>query len=402
MAFASLQGKILLLVLPLLAYLMASVFFYDPTPQLEIVRDLTRSRISVGETVEISLTVRNTGQTLANFQIQDELAEAHPVVEGETSWSGTLFAGQTQTIKYKVRPGRGKAEAQQVLVSYTDPLGLVVRKEQHELAVYLTVEPQIEQVDPPVIRPRNTLVYAGNIRARTPGSGVEFFGVRDFQPGDSRRHINWRLSSKGNQRMYTNAFEQERVADVGIILDARERSEFKMGEATLFDYAVQAAGALANAYSEAGNRVGLLQYGRLISWTFPGYGKQQRLRILQALAGAKSGDSQVFDNLRNIPTQLFPRNSQLVFISPIWKDDIDMVTRLKGMGYNVLVVSPNPISYEKQFISEDNINPQGEALAALERKLLLRQIRNAGADVIDWDIAEPLAHALRRYQRVMR
>ncbi len=401
MSFASLQGKILLFVLPLLAYLLGSIFFYDPEPQLDLEREMSRSRISVGEAVDIYVSVKNRGSTLANFSVQDELAIDHTIVQGETAWAGTLFAGQTQTLKYTIKPGRGRAEPKNVRIRYTDPLGLIIREEQHELPVHLTVEPKIEQVDAPAIRPRNTLVYAGNIRARTPGSGVEFFGVRDFQPGDSRRHINWRLSSKGTQRMYTNAFEQERVADVGIILDARERSEFKFGDATLFDYGVQAAGALANAYSEAGNRVGLLQYGRLISWTFPGYGKQQRLRILQDLAGAKSGDSQVFDNLRNIPTQLFPRHSQLVFISPVWKDDIDMVLRLKGMGYNVLVVSPNPISYEKQFLELD-INSQGEALARLERKLLLRQMRNAGADVIDWDIAEPLAHTLRRYQRVVR
>jgi uncharacterized protein (DUF58 family) len=66
-----------------------------------------------------------------------------------------------------------------------------------------------------------------------------------------------------------------------------------------------AAAALVDTFLTAGNRVGLLLYSQYLSWTFPGYGKIQRERILQALARAEVGDSQVFSDLMYLPARLF-------------------------------------------------------------------------------------------------
>ncbi len=397
-ALISLQGKILLLIIPLVVYLLVGVLWMPAKAEVVITRTLSSTRVFAGDPVDCTVTVSNTGKTLANVVFSDQLGQQMGTEAANWRWRGTLFAGQTQTLSYRIHPARGQVELSPVTLQYSDPLGLIQRTQTVAIPAQLLVQPNIEQVKAPPIQPRNTLVYAGNIRAQTAGSGVEFFGVRDFQPGDSRRHINWRLSSKGTQRMYTNAFEQERVADVGIILDARARSAFAIGGESLFEYSVLAAGALADAYSRDGNRVGLLQYGRLISWTFPGYGKQQRLRILNALSTAKTGDSQVFDMLKNIPTQLFPRNSQLVFVSPFWTDDIEMVARLRGIGYKVLVVSPSPIAFETQFLPQDAHLEQSVVLATLERRLLFKKILQAGAQVIDWDVRQPLAQQLNRRQ----
>ena len=107
-------------------------------------------------------------------------------------------------------------------------------------------------------------------------------------------------------KFYANEFQQERVADVGIVLDGRLRTnEFARGH-SLFEYSVQAAASIADALLTQGNRVGLLVYATYLAWTFPGYGKIQRERILHALANARTGESQVFSDLEHIPSALVP------------------------------------------------------------------------------------------------
>ena len=73
---------------------------------------------------------------------------------------------------------------------------------------------------------------------------MDFFGVREYQPGDSLHAVNWRVSARfsshsgdgrESQALFSNEYEQERVADVGIILDAR-RHVNQLGEnLTIFD-----------------------------------------------------------------------------------------------------------------------------------------------------------------------
>ena len=91
-------------------------------------------------------------------------------------------------------------------------------------------------------------------------AGTDFFGVREYQPGDPPSAINWRTSARYVDKLYANEFQQERVADVGIVLDGRLRTnEFARGH-SLFEYSVQAAASLADALLNQGNRVGLLVY----------------------------------------------------------------------------------------------------------------------------------------------
>jgi uncharacterized protein (DUF58 family) len=223
---------------------------------------------------------------------------------------------------------------------------------------------------------------------------VEFFGVREYQVGDPRRWINWRVSARHPRTIFTNEFEQERIADVGLILDARRRNDIRLEGEVLFEHAVRATASLAEVFLSDGNRVGLLVYGGFLRWTFPGYGKVQRERILRALARAETGESMVFESLEYLPTRYFPARSQLILISPLCKEDLPVLTRLRARGYQLLVISPNPVTFEEKALGTRPGVPLASRIARLERSLLLRKMPQAGIQIVDWRVDEPFDQAI--------
>jgi len=179
------------------------------------------------------------------------------------------------------------------------------------------------------------------------------------------------------------------VTEVGVILDVRWRSEVRTAQGSLLEYGIQAAAALASGLLDQGNRVGLLLYGNALDWTFPGYGKIQRERILRALARATPGDLPVFEELDRIPTRLFPARAQLMLISPLLPPDRDMLIRLRARGYQLLVISPDPIAFERDALETERSVELGARVAHLQRRVLLHDLRQAGITLVDWNVAQP-------------
>ncbi|MBN1668828.1 MAG: DUF58 domain-containing protein, partial [Anaerolineales bacterium] len=196
---------------------------------------------------------------------------------------------------------------------------------------------------------------------------------------------------------FSNEFEQERVADVGIVLDGRLRSNTLSSKLSMFEYSVQAAATLASAFIHQGNRVGMLLYGHYLNWTYPGYGRVQQERILRVLAQAQLGNSQIFSDLDHIPARLFPTSSQIVLISPLLPDDQDILMKLRARDYQLLVVSPDPIRLEQSSLPDKPAVQQATRILAMERELTLQRLRRAGIQVINWDVAMPFDLVVRQH-----
>ena len=145
------------------------------------------------------------------------------------------------------------------------------------------------------------------IPSRQAATGIDFYGLRDYQMGDPRRWINWRASARYDQHLFVNQFEQERIADVGIIVDARQQSNIVLADGqSIFEYSVHAAGSLSQALINDGNRVSLMIYGFGVERTFRGYGKIQQERIMYALGQARIGHNFALESLGYLPNSLLP------------------------------------------------------------------------------------------------
>ncbi len=393
---AMVRGEFIALALPLVVYLLAGYLISPTDIKLEATRRLSVERASPDADVNVTVTVTNRGSHLDEVLLDDALPPDLNLRVGHTRHLIRLRQDSSYTFEYRVAGPRGGYGFESVRAEVNDPMGVTSRTVEVEAKGQLFVFPPVLRLRHVAIRPRRTRVYAGSIPARVGGTGTEFFGVREYQRGDSPRIINWRVSAHQMDALYSNEFQQERVADVGIILDGRLRTnEFPRGH-SLFEFSVQAAVALSDALLMQGNRVGLLVYAAFLRWTLPGYGKIQREKILFSLAHARPGGSEVFADFQHLPTRLFPPESQIVLVSPLHEDDLMPLVFLRAQGYQVLIVSPNPVKFELSYLPKDKNMELAGRVIHMERALLLQKIQRAGIQVLDWDVAEPFDQVVKR------
>lgn len=393
----TLHGEFLALALPLVSYLLIGYLQAPEKVQLEASRHLSIERALPNQDVEVTVTVTNSGPGLEEVLLQDRVPAGLTVRNKSSRHLVRLASGASYTFAYTVSGSRGGYSFAGLEAQANDSLAMRSENVPVNAAGRLFVFPTVMRLRHITIRPRRTRVYAGTIPARAGGPGTEFFGVREYHPGDSPHSINWRATARHIDALYANEYQQERVSDVGIVVDGRLRTnEFARGH-SLFDYSVQAAASMADALLNQGNRVGLLLYSTYLGWTLPGYGKLQRERILNALASARTGDSQVFSDLEHIPTRLFPPESQIVFVSPLTEEDLKPLVQLRAQGYDVLVISPNPVRFELSYLgnSDSTVDLAGRVLH-MERVLLLQRLQRASIQVLDWDVKEPFDQLVKR------
>lgn len=382
------HGEFLALALPLVTYLLVGYLQSPEKIELEAKRELTAERVSPNTDVDVTVTVTNRGSNLEEVLLEDVVPAGLTVRSGVSRHLVRLKKNESYTFSYTVSGPRGGYVFNAIQASVHDHLAVSRSVIRVEAKGRLFVLPPVTRIRQVAIRPRGTRVYAGTIPARAGGSGTDFFGVREYQPGDPPSAINWRTSARYADKFYANEFQQERVADVGIVLDGRLRTnEFARGH-SLFEYSVQAAASLADALLNQGNRVGLLVYASYLAWTFPGYGKVQRERILHALANARAGESQVFSDLEHIPTRLFPPKSQIILVSPLLDDDLMPLIQLRAQEYEVMVVSPNPVKFELSYLPVNETIQLAGRVVHMERAILLQKMGRAGIHVLDWDVAD--------------
>ena len=390
----TLRGEIITLATPLILYLLYGFLNIPEKINLQIERRLSADHVKPNADVTVTLTVTNHGAGIGELLLVDKIPPHLSLRTGSPRRLLRLKKNDSHTFKYTVAGRRGMHIFNEIYITATDPSGLIPQKQLLKANGSITILPEVKRLKQVSIRPRRTRAVAGLIPARVGGTGTDFFGVREYQFGDSPRMVNWHASARHMENLYSNEYQQERAADVGIVLDARTRTNHFHANHSLFEHAVTAAASLADVFLLQGNRVGLLVYSSYLAWTLPGYGKIQRERIMQALARAETGASTVFAGLEHLSPRMFPSESQIVLVSSLAQDDLDILIQLRGRGYQVMVVSPDPIEFERGLLPFSPPMDSAARIIRMERSLLIRRLERAGIHIIEWDVSIPLDQAI--------
>lgn len=390
----TLRGEFIALAIPFMLYLLIGFWSAPETLDLHIQYTLSTDRAIPNAEVNVKLIVTNQGADIEELFLDEKISSRLIIRGASPRHLLRLAKGSSLTFAYTVAGPRGAYAFESVIATATDSLGLIRREQIIHTNGKLFIFPEVRRLKHVSIRPRKTRVYAGTIPGRTGGAGTEFFGVREYQFGDSPRMINWRVSARHTEKLYSNEYQQERVADVGIVLDARASTNLFHANESIFEHKVAAVASLSDALLAQGNRVGLFVYSGFLGWTFPDYGKIQRERIMQTLARAEVGVNSIFSGLDHLSPQMFPPESQIILVSTLLNDDLNVLVQLRGRGYQVMVVSPNPIKFENSLLASSPRVDLAARVIRMERDLFIRRLERAGIHVIEWDVTIPLDQAI--------
>lgn len=381
-----------LLAIPFLMYLSAALLTMPARVNLSATRTIRTRRVAAGSPVTVQIKLMNSGGFIARVELRDELHYKMQLLEGDIYQRMSLPAGSHVEFNYSFQGARGRFSWQHVRVAVSDYFGLFEQVIEIPDANQVLVLPPEIQLKRFHFHPRPTVRTTGPNLSRQPGSGIDFWGVRQYYAGDPMRLIHWRMAARHPGRFFSKEFEREEMADIGILLDGRATVNLDLKDSNLFEYGVQTAAALARAFLRSGNRLSLMILGDRVTQIYPGYGKRHLAGILDGLAACEPGDLVAFDTMQYFPVKQFPPKSVIVLISPLRIRDMKTIYRLKADGYQLLVVSPNPL---ERSMDMDETELLAYRAARIEREIMLRRIRRMGVMVVDWQVHKSLENALQ-------
>jgi len=111
-------------------------------------------------------------------------------------------------------------------------------------------------------------LFSGEYHAAFKGQGVEFAEVREYEPGDDIRSIDWNVTARAG-RPFVKRFIEERQLTVLLCIDASASTRFGTTGRTKARLAAEVASVLAMVASRNNDRVGLVRYTEQVDLFLP-------------------------------------------------------------------------------------------------------------------------------------
>lgn len=182
-------------------------------------------------------------------------------------------------------------------------------------------------------------IFAGEYRSIFRGRGIEFEEVREYQPGDDVRSIDWNVTARCG-RVFMKQYVEEREMTVMLLLDRSASLDCVSPRATKNRVAAEICALLAFAAARSHDRVGLLSFtDRVERYLPPAKGARHARRViaeaLQAPAGRSTDLAGALDYLGRVQR----RGCILFIISDFLSADFRLSLAGAARRYDVVAVS---------------------------------------------------------------
>lgn len=126
-------------------------------------------------------------------------------------------------------------------------------------------------------------IFAGEYHSQFKGRGMAFSEVREYQPGDDVRSIDWNVTARLN-RPFIKVYEEERELTVMLLVDVSGSRDFGTLGQFKRDTMAEIAATLAFSTIENNDKVGVLFFSdRIEKFIPPKKGKTHVLHIIREL-----------------------------------------------------------------------------------------------------------------------
>src|SRR4030095_1821591 len=191
------------------------------------------------------------------------------------------------------------------------------------------------------IKPRGLVetVFAGDYHSVFKGRGMNFEDVREYQPGDEIRAIDWNVTARLGSA-FVKKFTEERELTVILVVDVSASGNFGSVSQSKRELAAEVACLLAFSAIRNNDKVGLLLFSdRVELYIPPKKGRSHTLRIIREIlffqpAGRGTAPALSLDYLNKVVT----RRAVVFFISDFQTSDFSRELSVSGRRHDFIAV----------------------------------------------------------------
>lgn len=178
-------------------------------------------------------------------------------------------------------------------------------------------------------------ILQGDFRSLFKGSGLDFAGLREYQPPDDIRHIDWNVTARMDEP-FVRQFMEDREVTAWFLVDLSPSMAFGALDRRKESVVVDLVGLLARLLTRNGNRVGAILYDNEMQLTIPPRtGRLQTLRIIDAMQKQQAAPVGAMTDLSKLLKSGYRRirRRSLVFLvsdficPPGWERTADQLNR---------------------------------------------------------------------------
>lgn len=183
-------------------------------------------------------------------------------------------------------------------------------------------------------------VLAGNYGSAFRGAGMEFDEVREYQPGDDIRSIDWNVTARSG-RPHVKRFSEERELTVMIMVDASRSVAFGSGGQSKMELASEIGAVLAFSATANHDKAGLIIFtDRVHLYLPPKKGRGHVLRMIREMLdfstppGARTDIAKALDFLGRVQR----RRSVAFLISDFYDSGFERPLSLAGKRHDLIPI----------------------------------------------------------------
>ena len=126
-------------------------------------------------------------------------------------------------------------------------------------------------------------LFSGQYHSAFKGRGMSFSEVREYQPGDDIRTIDWNVTARFNHP-YVKVFEEERELTIMLVVDMSGSKDFGTTNMFKMEMVTEVCAVLAFSSLQNNDKVGVIFFSdKIEKYIPPKKGKSHVLRIIREL-----------------------------------------------------------------------------------------------------------------------
>ena len=182
-------------------------------------------------------------------------------------------------------------------------------------------------------------IFAGEYHTAFKGKGMAFSEVREYQPGDDVRSIDWNVTARYNAP-FVKVFEEEREMTVMLLIDVSASGNFGTNKQFKRELATELSAILAFSAIKNNDKVGVIFFtDKVEQFIPPKKGKSHILRIIrEVLAFQPTGKGTNIAGALEYFNSVIKKRSICFILSDFMSKEFDMPLKIASKKHDLVAL----------------------------------------------------------------